>query len=145
MTGKVEQNALTKKQQALQRKILSDDEIRVISRYMRESMGPDIVTLLDGYGLSMDDTLRFQSLAVRVVEARTEKGMTLKEMARSLKLPKYKLDYIERVSIRNIDPGILCKYVETLGLRTWFGRWKRMNAELAERMGLIPPQKPGKS
>ncbi|MEW6602788.1 MAG: hypothetical protein AB1499_17585 [Nitrospirota bacterium] len=145
MAGKARQNALTKKQQALQRKILTDDEIRVFSRYMRESMGPGLAALLDEHSLSMEDTLRFRSLSARMVEARTEKGMTLKDLARSLKVPKYKVDYIERVSVKNIDPGILCRYVEALGLRTWFGRWKRLNSELAARMGLMPPQKPGKS
>ncbi|MCL5022157.1 MAG: helix-turn-helix domain-containing protein [Nitrospirae bacterium] len=138
MASRDKNKTLTKKEQSFRRRILKDDEIKVFVGHMREFLGPTFVALSDEYGLSIEDTLRFQSLACRFAEARTAKGLTLKEAAASLKVPKYKLDYIENANIRNISPEITLRYIEFLGLSNWFGRWKKANAELAKRMGLVP-------
>ncbi|MCL4476500.1 MAG: hypothetical protein M1508_09785 [Nitrospirae bacterium] len=51
-------------------------------------MGPAFSALSDEYGLSIEDTLRFQPLAYRLAEARGVKGLTVKEAAVALKVPK---------------------------------------------------------
>lgn len=133
-----------RKSRALRKRLLRDDEIKAFTGYMRKFMGPTFTALSDEFGLSIEDTLRFQSLAFRLAEAREAKGFTLKEASSRLKVAKYKLDYVEESSIRNIDPVILCRYVEFLDLKKWFGRWKKTNAELAMRMGLVSASVPVK-
>lgn len=98
-------------------------------------MGPTFAALSDKYAIRLEDTLRFQPVAARLAGARTARGMTLKEAAASLKVPKYQLGYIENVRIRNISSKIASRYIEFLGLTRWFGKWKKANAELAQRMG----------
>lgn len=132
---------LKQKHQAFRRRLLTDDEIKAFTAHMSEFMGPAFVAMADVYGLSVEDSLRFQSLAVRLEEARTEKGLSLKEAAASLKVPKYKLDYIERTSMGNISPEIALRYIDFLGLTRWFYRWKKANAELAGRMGFVSSHK----
>lgn len=127
---------LTKKHLAFRKRILTDDEIKAFAGYMREFMGATFGALSDEYGLSIEDTLRFQSLAFRLAEARTAKGLTLKEAAAALKVPKYRLDYIENASVENISHEIALRYVEFLGLTRWLSKWKKANPELSERMGL---------
>ncbi len=126
---------LTKKHQPFRRRILTDDEIKAFAGHMRKFMGPTFAALSDKYAISLEDTLRFQPVAARLAGARTARGMTLKEAAASLKVPKYQLDYIENVSIRNISSKIASRYIEFLGLTRWFGKWKKANAEFAQRMG----------
>lgn len=136
---------LTKKQRAFRKRILTDDEIKAFTGHMREFMGPTFGALSDEYGLSIEDTLRFQSLAFRLAQARAAMGLTIKEAAVSLKVPKYRLDYIEDGSIRNISPEIVLGYIEFLGLTRWFDKWKKANPELSERMGLAPTPKAKRS
>lgn len=126
---------LTKKHQEFRRRILTDDEIKAFAGYMREFMGPTFAALSDKCAISLEDTLRFQTVAAHLAGTRTVRGMTLKEAAASLKVPKYQLDYIENTSIRNISSKIASRYIEFLGLTRWFGKWKKANADLARRMG----------
>ncbi len=130
-----------KKAQRYRGRILTDDEIKAFAGHMREFMGPTFAVLSGEYGLSIEDALRFQPLAFRIAEARTANGLTLKEAAASLKVPKYQLDYIENASIRNISSNIAVRYIEFLGLTRWFGKWKKANAAFAKRMGLTDTRK----
>lgn len=130
-----------KKVHEFRRRILTDDEVKAFAGHMREFMGPTFAVLSDEYGLSIEDAFRFQPLAFRIAEARTANGLTLKEAAASLKVPKYQLDYIENASIRNISSKIALRYIEFLGITRWFGKWKKANAGFAKRMGLTDIQK----
>lgn len=133
---------MTKKEHAFCRRILTDSEITAFAQHMRKAMGPTFAVIADGHDLSIEDTLRFQSLVFRLAEARSAKGLLLKEVAASLKVPKYRLDDIENASLRNIRPEIAMRYVEFLGLKTWFGRWKKANLKLATQMGFTEIGKP---
>lgn len=126
---------MTKKEHAFRRRILTDAEITAFAQHMRKVMGPILAVISDGHSISIEDTLRFQSLAFRLAEARRAKGLTLKEAAASLKVPKYRLDDIENASIGNIRPEIALRYVEFLGLKNWFGRWRKVNLKLTTQMG----------
>ncbi len=138
MSAREEGKTLTKKVDSLRRHILRDDEIKALAAHMRKSLGPAFFKVVDEFGLDIEDTLRFQSLACRLTEARLSKGITPKDAATALKVAKYKLDYIEKASLSNINPEITLRYIEFLGLSNWFGRWKKANAELAGRLGLVP-------
>jgi hypothetical protein len=127
---------LAKKHQSFRRRILTDDEIDAFSEHMRKAMGSSIVELSEAYGVSIEDGLRFQAVAARIEEARTNKGLTLKKVAETMKVPQYRLGYIEKSSLRNIDGATLLRYINFLGLATWFGRWKKANTALVERIGL---------
>lgn len=77
---------LSKKAQALRRKILLEDEIRLISQRLKEVMGQPFIDLTEQYGLNLEDNLRFQTVTVRLWEAREDRGMSLKDAAAALKV-----------------------------------------------------------
>ena len=77
---------LSKKAQALRQKILLEDEIRLISQRLREVMGQPFIDLTEQYGLNLEDNLRFQTVTVRLWEAREDRGMSLKDAAAALKV-----------------------------------------------------------
>ena len=77
---------LSKKAQALRRKILLEDEIRLISQRLREVMGQPFIDLTEQYGLNLEDNLRFQTVTVRLWEAREDRGKSLKDAAAALKV-----------------------------------------------------------
>lgn len=101
---------------------------------LKQLMGEPISRLLHQYGISPEDHFRFHPLAVRLEGVRIERGLSLKAAAAALKVPKYRLTEIEASQTKSIDPRILIRYVEYLGLKNWFGRWKKSNAGLAQRL-----------
>ena len=87
------------------------------------------------------------SLAARLADARAARGLTLKEAATELKSPKYRLEDVEKGHLNNLNPGLLSLYADYLGLKTWFGKWKKANPEFSERLGVTagPSKATGKS
>lgn len=121
---------------ALRHKILSDHEVRLMARRLQEVMGQPFVELFDRYGLNVEDDLRFMSVAARVQEARERKGLDLKKAAAAVKVPQYRLRDIEQGRPKHLVPSILVKYVDFLGLKVWFGRWKNANPGIVARLEL---------
>lgn len=51
MASQDKSKASAKKEQSFRKRILTDDEIKVVAGHMRESMGPAFSALSDEYGL----------------------------------------------------------------------------------------------
>ncbi|MCH7912180.1 MAG: hypothetical protein IH856_03945 [Deltaproteobacteria bacterium] len=49
-------------------------------------MGQPFIDLTEQYGLNLEDNLRFQTVTVRLWEAREDRGMSLKDAAAALKV-----------------------------------------------------------
>jgi cytoskeletal protein RodZ len=99
-------------------------------------MGEPFAGMLKRYGMSPEDHFRFHPLAVRLASARAGRGLDLKAAATALKVARYKLAEIERGRTKGVDSELLVRYVEYLRLKNWFGRWKKANAVLAQRLQL---------
>ena len=120
----------------IQRRLLTDEEVRFLAEKSKQLMGEPLGGMLKQYGISPEDHFRFHSLAVRLASARAERGLDLKAAAAALKVARFRLHDIEGSRTKDIDFALLVRYVEYLGLKNWFGRWKKANALLAERMQL---------
>ncbi len=127
---------LSKAARALCRKILSDDEARLLAKHLKEVMGQEFVDLVEQYEIDVNASLRFMSVASRVQEARQKKKLALKDAATALKVPQYRLRDIEQGRLKQIVANILVQYVGFLGLKTWFGRWRKANPGVVHRLGL---------
>lgn len=126
----------SKKAELFRRKILTDEEVRAFSKAAEALLGPEIMAMSRSYELSMEDSLRYMSLSARLEYARSERGLTLKEAARELRTPKYRLEKVEKGRLKSLNPELLLRYVDYLGLKTWFGKWKKANHGLSKRLGL---------
>jgi hypothetical protein len=118
----------------IQRRLLTDEEVQFLAEKSKRLMGEPVVGMLKQYGISPEDHFRFHPLAVRLASARAERGLDLKAAAAALKVARFRLGDIEGSRTKDIDSGLLVRYVEYLGLKNWFGRWKKANASLAEHM-----------
>ncbi len=56
--------------------------------------------------------------------------------AAAVKVPQYRLRDIEQGRPKHLVPSILVKYVDFLGLKVWFGRWKKANPGIVARLEL---------
>ncbi len=97
-------------------------------------MGPEIAGALKTYGIDMDATLRFASVAEKCRAAREERGVSLKQAALKLKVPQYRLREIEDGRLPAIDGAMLNAYVELLGIKQWFFRWAKQNRALHAKL-----------
>jgi hypothetical protein len=122
------------KLEKLQRRLLTKEEVRFLAEKLKQVMGAPFSEMLQRYGISPQDHFRFQPLAVRLESARIERGLSLKAAASVLNTAQYRLAAIENSRIRDIDGQLLVRYVEHLGLKSWFGRWKKSNSSLVQRL-----------
>ena len=127
---------VSKEARSLRRKMLSDDEARLMAQRLKQVMGQPFVDLMDRYEIDVEANLRFMSVASRVQEVRQKKKLDLKEAASALKVPQHRLRDIEQGRLKRIVADILLQYVHLLGLKTWFGRWRKANPGVVDRLGL---------
>jgi hypothetical protein len=118
----------------LQRRLLTDEDVRFLAQRFKHMMGEPMSGLLQQHVILPEDHFRFGPFAMRLESARVERGLSLKDAAAALKVPRYRIAEIESSRTKNIDPDLLVRYVEHLGLKNWFGRWKKTNAVLAQRL-----------
>jgi len=107
----------SKETRELMRKILTEDEVRLLSRKLRKLMGPIMGEFGGRYGLNIEDTIRFQAVATRLRESRESRGMDLKAAAKVTHIPQYRLRDIEGCHLTNLKPSLLTAYIEFLDLR----------------------------
>ena len=118
------------------RKILSENEVRLISRRLEKVMSPLLGELSSAYRLNIEDAVRFQAVATRLREAREHRRMDLKAAAKALGIPQYRLRDIEGCHLKNLKSSALRQYIDFLGLGRWFARWRKANSALAARLAL---------
>ena len=95
---------------------------------------PNLKDVLDKYDIRPKDMIRFQVVSGMCRSQREKKGLNLKQIALSLKVPQYRLKYIESSSVKHISADILESYIDYLGLRKWFNLWKRHNLDVYNRL-----------
>ena len=120
--------------------ILSDADIQYVTEGVQQLFRESIPGVFEKYGKGLDDSVRFLSVAQKCSAARQSKGITIKEAAKALRTPQYRIRDIEQGSLRNVQFPILLGYVNFLGLKRWFGQWKAANRSLANRLASNWPQ-----
>ena len=95
---------------------------------------PNLKEAIGKYDINPKDMIRFQMVSEMCRNEREKKGLTFKQIALSLKVPQYRLKYIESSSVTNISADILENYTDYLGLGKWFNSWKKHNLDVYNRL-----------
>jgi len=95
---------------------------------------PNLKDVLDKYDIRPKDLLRFQLVSEMCRSQREKKGLNFKQVALSLKVPQYRLKYIESSSMKNMSRDILESYIDHLELRERFNSWKKHNKDVYDRL-----------
>jgi DNA-binding XRE family transcriptional regulator len=118
--------------------ILSDELVRLLGECVAAKLGPEAMALATQHGVRVTDVIRFQSVRQHFVAAREKKGLQLKEAAQRLGVPRYRINDIESGLFNSIRPDIMRRYLEFLGLSSWYAEWALSNRELANRIDERP-------
>jgi len=114
--------------------ILTDEQIQIIVKAMRRSLGQDITGKIEEVGLDLETSVRMISLQEKCKEAMEELGLTIKEIAGRLKAPQYRIKAIEEDGPKEIFPDVLEKYIKFLEIEDWFELWAEANPKVAEKL-----------
>jgi hypothetical protein len=117
-------------------KILSETEVKLADDAVKKLLGEDILEYAQKAGIKIEDTIRFHSVASKCREQRKSLQLTLKDVSLKLKVPQYKLRFIENGSVRNIDPKILFQYLIYLEINDWFQNWIESNPEYSSKFSI---------
>ena len=113
----VREPPVSKKTRELMRKIKSEDDVSLVSHMLQKVMGPFFGELSSQYGLSIEDTIRFQAVATRLRESREKCSMDLKAAAKALHIPQYRLREIEGCRVTQLKPSVLYAYIDLFGMK----------------------------
>jgi len=124
-------------------RILDAGEVAFLSdatrQFLRRNLAGDVFS-----GSAIEESFRFDALAKLCSARREAKGLSVPQVSALLKVPQYRLKAVDRGRLREVDPTVLRKYVEYLGLESWFRRWARQNRELVIRLGLVQGGRAGR-
>jgi Helix-turn-helix domain len=120
--------------------ILNDDEITLLAHGIHQLLGEGVTLAAEAYGLDVEAMLRFMPVAEGCRIARARKDLSLKDAARALRVPQYRLKDIEENRVGAVDQAVLILYVELLDIKQWFSRWKAQNSSLYESLRAVARQ-----
>ena len=115
--------------------MLTPDDIRRVGEAIQGAV------LSESYDLALklrrvaEDALSFGPVAKGLQAARTERGLDVKTVAKSLKTSQYAVHNIERGRTDETSLRVVEEYAALLELGPWFDQWRTMNPELASRLG----------
>ncbi len=115
--------------------ILENDQVEEMSRHLR-GIFPQGADQVLSKGL-IDSTVRMLSISQTFKEVREKTGKTIKEVAKELNVPQYRLRAIETGKVKEILPEILHGYSEFLGINEWCLLWAKKNRSLAIKFGMV--------
>jgi transcriptional regulator with XRE-family HTH domain len=118
------------------RTILTNAEVSQVVHGIRNVFGERFAALAASYGLDLEEGVRFMPVAKRCEERRAAQNWAIRDVAKALRVPQYRLKDIESGHVRNVRPEILHAYVSHLGLTSWYRRWEHANPGIARRVGL---------
>jgi hypothetical protein len=120
--------------------ILNDDELAILTNGIHQLVGGNVTLAIEAYGLDVEAILRFMPVAESCRIARVRKDLSLKDAARALRVPQYRLKDIEGNRVGAVDQAVLILYIELLEIKQWFSRWKAQNSSLYESLKPIARQ-----
>ena len=117
--------------------ILNDDELAIVANGIHQVVGESVTLAVEAYGLDVEAILRFMPVAEKCRIARDQKDLSLKDAARALRVPQYRLKDIEENRVGAVDRAVLILYVELLDIKRWFSRWKAQTAHCTKALDLL--------
>jgi DNA-binding XRE family transcriptional regulator len=116
--------------------ILDGAEIKAVTAQLRVLM-PALAEIADRLGHDLESGARLISLKAKCTEAREKQGLSIKEVAKQLGVPQYRIKAIESGRLSEIDSLAMTRYVSLLGLGRWVKKWAKANPELTAKLGLV--------
>lgn len=117
-------------------RILTDDEVKLLSAGLREMLGPGLDEGASHPAVRLERTVRYRAVSAQCKAARGNLGLSIKETSVRLRTPQYRLKAVEDGSFTEILPNVFTSYIAFLGLSGWLRRWIAANRPFASELGI---------
>ena len=115
-------------------RIPDNNQVNLVRDRLRSILPPQAKILMKSMGINCEEIIRWMPLAQHYERTREEMGVSIKEAAKSLKVPHYRIKAIEKGHFQEIRPDVLLAYTDLLGLQSWLSQWKDANPRLADKI-----------
>jgi transcriptional regulator with XRE-family HTH domain len=112
----------------------TEEEIERAVRQRADELGPDGVAVFADFGMDLDDWVRFRPLAARCQAAREARGLSLKDAAKQLGVPQYRIRDIETPRPFGVDGEVLERLVAFVDIEPYLARWRARYPDVAARV-----------
>jgi hypothetical protein len=109
--------------------ILTDRDVQLTVDAINGMFSPEIRAMIQRFGVDPENVVRFSTLASHCRKRRMELGWEVKEAARKLGLPDYRVQAIESGSQSEMTQVEIRLYVDLLGVGEWFEKWRKANRQ----------------
>lgn len=117
-------------------KILSEDQVKEMTERLMENLPEGVGQYLAEMLIDPEEIVRMFTLGKKFEKERIDAGKSIKNLAQELKVAQYRVKAIEQAQVGQIEPTVLQKYSDYLGLNEWCFEWAAINEELAEKLGI---------
>jgi len=119
----------------------TDAEIEKLAAAIEVQLG-ELIRLGRAHGIDVRESLRWRPLADGCRVEREALGASIKELAAELRCPQYRIRAIEQTSFRELQPAVVRRVFDRLGLGRFLEAWEAANPALAAKLGLGPATAP---
>lgn len=116
-------------------KNLTSEDADILAQMMLEKLGPQLASGINKTLTNQNHFFRSLYISGLCKKSREEKNLSIKDISKKLKIPQYKLKFIEDSILDHIDPKIWKKYIDHLGLNSEFSEWLEKNRDVYEELG----------
>lgn len=113
-------------------KILIEDQVKEFTKLLVKNLPEAALQYLP----DPEEIFRMFTLGKKFEKERIDAGKSIKNLAQELKVAQYRVKAIEQAQVGQIEPTVLQKYSDYLGLNEWCFEWAAINEELAEKLGI---------
>lgn len=106
----------------------ADQWVKIVKR----QAGKEFSDLVEAFDFNLNFLVRLISLSNLAIKARQEKGLSIKEIAKQLKRPQYRIRCIEDRQYQTIRAIDLEDYFQLLGLESDLQNWLQKNPDIYE-------------
>ncbi len=109
---------------------------KLIRTFTKEIVGKEYEYLIDKVTKNYADNILFKAISEKIIKAREKRNLTIKEISKILKIPQYKIRYIEESNLTEIEIKFFEKYLHFLNLEIDYNKWTKKHKDIIEKYNL---------
>jgi len=102
----------------------------------KEIVGKEHGYIVDKFAKNYANNILFTAISEKIKAKREKRNLTIKKISTELKIPQYKIRYIENASLSNIEKGYLEKYLYFLDLTQYYSKWAKKHKDIVDKYNL---------
>ena len=109
---------------------------KLIRTFTKEIVSKEHRYIIDKFAKDYADNILFMAISEKIIAVREKRNLTIKEISKILKIPQYKIKYIEDSNLKEIKTKFVEKYLHFLNLEIDYNKWTKKHKDIVEKYDL---------